>query len=451
MSDRIESSQDRVEPNARTGAAALQFQWDIFGNPKMEDVRQSERYPDCYIEASLAALSSTASGRELIRSLIKRNGDNSYTVTFPGDVNHPIVVGKDESAKFGSTRNSALWAQVVERALLQYNGANTDGTIPAVAAAYNVDDILALMTGNFVDTTKLLWNDKAKLRDKLEHDIIAALREDRPIVAGSARKSSELPAQHAYTVINYDDQTHTITLRNPWANMNGTPLENKGAEVAGIKHLGDGVLQMSMQAFMDHMFLLYIGNVGSPKQMQSGGSNLVQLNSSDALSVCPRTSWVPATLMNDYLPVARDPQAAITTSDSASDGDYVGYRVERGKQRYLANIQKGGNPANPDDVYMLSALGSLENVVDFYKLGNRNKASFLLSDPTKPGDFKSIDATINRKYGQSYVGSESGTVFHSGIPTESFVAKFNQDGQIVSYDTGISEEDLKPTNCHDDH
>src|SRR5262249_20163890 len=92
----------------------------------------------CWFECSLAALTMTPRGQELISGMIhSTDGGQSYVVRFPGEPSsHTITAKKMEEYR---VRDKALWATLLHCAEIQkyQNG----------AAAWNLRDGLSWLTG----------------------------------------------------------------------------------------------------------------------------------------------------------------------------------------------------------------------------------------------------------------------------------------------------------------
>ncbi len=204
------------------------------------------KYGDCVFEASLAALASTKYGQQKISDMIDKDTDGSFTVSFPGDKEHKATVTVEDLSNF-KTRDSAIWANVLETALVKdypkfANGANVpehaaggshgEAPTPAQYAMY-------LLTGKNADKSDADNDGNENVPKKIE----SSLHNDRPVVAFC--KDSDkgaLVSGHEWTVMSYEPLAREITVRNPWGNF-------KGREADGIIDLSDGKVKMPYSTF----------------------------------------------------------------------------------------------------------------------------------------------------------------------------------------------------------
>jgi hypothetical protein len=104
-----------------------------------------------------------------------------------------------------------------------------------------VDDGLKILTGKPVGW---LWN---KDQPKMEEHLAAMFKETpRRAVTADAHvnvvQEKGAPIRwHTYSVLDYDAEDKTITMRNPWGHTPPT--------VAGVKDLGNGKFSMNMDTF----------------------------------------------------------------------------------------------------------------------------------------------------------------------------------------------------------
>src|SRR5579883_1061530 len=81
---------------------------------------------DCFFEASLSSLASTAQGQEAIKNMVTTNNDGTYTVKFPGDPNHPVTVTQQDLDKAKQGPNAQVQDMngtmaIVETAFQKYD------------------------------------------------------------------------------------------------------------------------------------------------------------------------------------------------------------------------------------------------------------------------------------------------------------------------------------------
>ena len=85
--------------------------------------------------------------------------------------------------------------------------------------------------------------------DVTERKLKEAIEQGLPVTAVSRRAEdlagdSGIRGSHAYSVLGYDPETHTIQLRNPWGQ--GEPADEEGNPRDGVN---DGVFTMTLEEF----------------------------------------------------------------------------------------------------------------------------------------------------------------------------------------------------------
>lgn len=198
------------------------------------------KYGDCVFEASLASLASTSAGKQQIAKMISVNPDGSYKVTFPGDPSNPVTVTKEDLEKY-ETKDSALWAKVIETAYVKSNPKEAEGNFDAISKDQTPAQwAMHLLTGN--DASKATASDK-DMGNKLDQ---ALNKDHHSVVAFCADDNDKvLVSGHEWTVTAYDPATQTVTVRNPWGSSNLKPGETKN----GVTALEDGQMKMSLSTF----------------------------------------------------------------------------------------------------------------------------------------------------------------------------------------------------------
>lgn len=190
---------------------------------------------DCYFEASLASLAQERP--QDIEKMIKDNNDGTYTVTFPGAPNEPIIVKAPTEAELGvynAASEYGIWANVIEKAFGQYRQTHgltslTDW-IPGQQERTPTDgadgggrntEAMNLLSAKKSTMSISYWNSE----DAIATEIKEALRDSRMVTCGTPGESDKdrlangYPTKHAYSVIGYreDAQGHRfVTVRNPW-------------------------------------------------------------------------------------------------------------------------------------------------------------------------------------------------------------------------------------------
>ncbi|HEY9786810.1 MAG TPA: C2 family cysteine protease [Candidatus Obscuribacterales bacterium] len=212
---------------------------------------------DCYFLASVAALAKTQEGKEQIRDMIEDNKDGTYAVRFPG---HPRSITIDEPTDAelahaaGGTRDG-VWVAVLEKAYAKYyeresgekHTYNTDGI--GGGDASEVIQLLSAKETRHVELTEVS-------KEEMHNILTRSMDFDRPVTCGidspdgeksGAKKAANpagLPSGHSYTIMNYDPNTRTVTIRNPWGS--GEVKDGAGNTKDGNN---DGIFTMSLDDF----------------------------------------------------------------------------------------------------------------------------------------------------------------------------------------------------------
>lgn len=197
---------------------------------------------DCYLEAALASIAATEP--ELIRDMIKENGDGTFTVTFNGDRDNPVTVKgptEAEMVNFNNSENHGSWANVIEKAFGEYSrqsvtrrsianhaitGVGHTPTEGADGGEMMLGSAMSLLTGRERDVNSLRLTWESTLRSKMS-DAFADGDNRGPVIASimnwtwNAKNSDGLTDGHAYAVTNFDKATDTVTVMNPYGRGSG--------------------------------------------------------------------------------------------------------------------------------------------------------------------------------------------------------------------------------------
>jgi Calpain family cysteine protease len=230
---------DIGDKEKKLGADAQPFKSDQI-NPTGVDQQGLE---DCSFMSSVAALASTPGGKEQLTKMMVRNDDGSYTVTFPGDKDHPQTVTQEDLKNPKISKDEQDWAKVMEAAYLKKNPSIENKGIKA-------KDALQLLTGQNMQGDKIFSGLYSSDTDRIRKSIEADLANGEPVVAGTSKKpkSGALVDNHAYTVTGYNPKTDEVTLRNPWGHNDVKVGETKD----GVTVLPNGEVKMSMQTFTEN-------------------------------------------------------------------------------------------------------------------------------------------------------------------------------------------------------
>ncbi len=210
---------------------------------------------DCHFEAAVASLAAV--DRNQIQEMIKKNGDGTYTVTFPGAPEEPITVTAPTEAEMGLYNQGGekgSWACVLEKAYgafckadpLRRSIFNAGGGNTLNEAGGNGENhfsfgaAMTLLTGKPHQDELMLLASEETLAKRLNETLNG--KPARPVYAGifdqffSDESADGYPDQHMYSVLAFDPKGAdggTVTVRNPWGHGEGP----------------DGTFKISVKAF----------------------------------------------------------------------------------------------------------------------------------------------------------------------------------------------------------
>lgn len=215
------------------------------GNPDPKALKQGST-GNCYFVAALAGLAER--DPERLKQMVKDNGDGTYTVKLGGGKEQKVQAPTDaEVAMYGSAGQDGMWQSVMEKAYAQRENNGEffpeddphDSTGDGGFLGTGVEDV----TGHSSDRDELPLTSENEIREKMkkaEKDNAVVTAGIRKGITGDEREG--MPMGHAYTVLDYDEATDTVTIRNPWGQgeWNGAKDGND-----------DGVFKMSVKDFKD--------------------------------------------------------------------------------------------------------------------------------------------------------------------------------------------------------
>jgi|GEM_PF-518543 len=169
--------------------------------------------PNCWFEASMAALAELPRGQRLLASMIRHGGPDTYIVRFPGDgVEYKIT--EAQMKKLG-INDRALWASLIECAQVM-KFPNNRGAEGASGEESRLAVGLGCITGC---KAQILHPGDVGLQE-ISSFIAGAVSSKNPIVCGTWGEAN-LPSPqlvvgtHAYTIVDFDPASKLVTIRNP--------------------------------------------------------------------------------------------------------------------------------------------------------------------------------------------------------------------------------------------
>ncbi|HEY9774235.1 MAG TPA: hypothetical protein V6C81_10590 [Planktothrix sp.] len=195
-------------------------------------------YQGAWFESGITALAMIPRGQALIASMIRKSGDGSYNVRFPGDGQDIMITPHMlESAKM---KDKALWATLLHCALVE----KLHGRGSA-----SMEDCLAVLTGKRAE--KLYANNTTQ--GSLVKFISDAVRSGSPIIAASGDDFGTLDdlveSDECYTITGFDAATEMITLRTPHGENSRRFRLKDDPDHKKFEQLNDGVCKMNVSLF----------------------------------------------------------------------------------------------------------------------------------------------------------------------------------------------------------
>lgn len=223
---------------------------------------------DCYFLSAVASLAKV--DPQAITSMIKDNGDGSFTVTFPGAPDEPIDVTLSESdAKYAKDANHGDWVRILEKAYGIYCSRSmwrravfdifetTPNAVAAGGGSY-FHDGLKILTGGGVTSNWLSFTRYSTIDEQLTK----AFNEKRPATCDTGPVSyAGLPNKHEYSILEYhrnadDLKNGTVTIRNPWGDTG--PLNADGSHQPGT-------FTMTLEEFCKDFHSLAVADTAAPQ------------------------------------------------------------------------------------------------------------------------------------------------------------------------------------------
>lgn len=208
--------------------------------------------PNCWFEASMAALAELPRGQRLIASMI-RYGDKEtdYVVRFPRDgVEYKISAHDLEES---GMHDKAQWASILECAQIRKFPDNA-----GAQGEYNDQSRLEVGLGCITGCTAEVVLPKSCSVQELSTFIDGAVRSRNPIVAATYPDSmlGTLPdlvvGQHAFTVVGFDPAKALITIRNPHGQHAQRFSLGSDPQHREFEQLDDGVFKISLPLFQKY-------------------------------------------------------------------------------------------------------------------------------------------------------------------------------------------------------
>jgi hypothetical protein len=200
--------------------------------------QQTKAGGNCILVASMGSLAR--GDKQAIRNMFTDNGNDTYTVVFPGFPDSPVVVPAPtaDEVSYSIAARYGTWPFVLEKAFGRLCDADAredyTGGREGIRFAYA---LRALNKGALAREDAFSSTSYAKQSDRIND----ALRRGVPIMATTPGNDSKvrtpiyrLPENHAYAVINFaananDPKKSVVTLQNPWLHVAGSNVTDLGS------------------------------------------------------------------------------------------------------------------------------------------------------------------------------------------------------------------------------
>lgn len=245
--DRLWLMDPANEPPAPASASHLslaEFPVKLFpyGKPLPADVNQHV-IGNCGGVAAMASMAYVYP--DFVASLIKDNGDKTYTVSMFDPQGKPVEVtvtnrfltgnGSNIDAVSGKS-NTATWSTVLEKAIMKYNviyQVNPD------IGGIGSEHVVPLFTG---DGNSFAFSPGKLTNRELKRVVQVCLTQGKLIIGGFNKggltvDNSETVTAHAYTLMHSVDRSALFAMRNPWG---GNPKVD--GTVDGVLNIPDNSL-----------------------------------------------------------------------------------------------------------------------------------------------------------------------------------------------------------------
>lgn len=214
-------------------------------------------HPNCWFEASLAAMAELPRGQRLIASMIRGKGNDTYVVRFPGDGKEYQITMLD--LQQAGIHDTALWASLIECAQLR-KFPNNEGSTGADDDLSRLQVGLTAVSGYKAEVLDWWGQSSPPSKSELSSFIDSAVRSKNPIVCATYPSFGKAPVilfpRHAYTIIGYDPASHMVILRNPHGKHSRSFSLPSDPKHRIFEQLDDGVCKVSIDVFPSYFYIV---------------------------------------------------------------------------------------------------------------------------------------------------------------------------------------------------
>lgn len=211
------------------------------------------RYPNCWFEASMAALAELPRGQRLLANMITYGDNGKYVIRFPGDGVEYVASEADLDEM--EITDKAKWAGLIEYAQIKKFPDNR-----GAEGAYSDQNRLEVGLGCITGCKAEILSPKDCSPSDVSSFIQGAVRSQNPVVCGTwddyhlGNLHPLVISTHAYTIIGFDPARNMITIRNPHgAGARRFSLPSDPQHL-NFEQLGEGTFKMSVPYFQNYFY-----------------------------------------------------------------------------------------------------------------------------------------------------------------------------------------------------
>lgn len=236
-----ETPKFRIEKGARRGSLAFTPQQIAADGASGIDQAFN---PNCWFEASMAALAALPKGQRLLASMIKVGDENTYIVRFPGDGQEYKITENDLNVV--GVSDKSLWAALIECAQVK--------KFPDNDGSRDISIGMGCITGCKAQS---IDPEHSSLQE-LSSFIAGAVSSKNPIICATEAgyKTASMPDlvvnSHAYTIIGFDAASGMITMRNPHGKHSRKYTLAEDPNHRKFEWVGKGVFKMHISLFQKY-------------------------------------------------------------------------------------------------------------------------------------------------------------------------------------------------------
>lgn len=221
---RIGTYTERINPEPTTVGAGYEAhpEWDLFegadGLPVTSEFNQGA-LGDCYFIAAVIAVGEA--NPEALASMIEKNPNGTYTVTFADGVQQvvtPDIVMKDGKEVYAHSDQQTLFLPLIEKAYAQRRAAENPGEsgYELIRNGGVVDDAVKILVGGEGSHTRREKHTAQSIQNQLNNDdLVFANTQDAANMPTDANGKPLLVPGHYYIITSVDTVNNQITLVNP--------------------------------------------------------------------------------------------------------------------------------------------------------------------------------------------------------------------------------------------